>query len=75
MLAMILSTLLAAQEAPAPTATPAPAPAAEKQVCRRETALGTRTAKRVCRTQAEWNALASNAQAGMDQLRTRNTGQ
>lgn len=54
----IFSSLLAlaVQAAPA-AATAPPPPAAEKPVCRREQALGSFLAKRVCHSRREWAAI------------------
>ena len=49
--------LLAASAAPLPAAEEKPAtPAEERKICRRDDAVGTRLAPRVCLTKAEWKA-------------------
>jgi hypothetical protein len=69
----IIAALLAAAPAtdgPAAPAAPA-APVKEKKICRSEEVTGSIMPKRVCRTQAEWNAY--QAQIGnriRDQQRT-----
>ena len=43
---------------PPPSAVP---PQAEKPICRTETQTGSRFSKRICRTKAEWSAIATQA--------------
>lgn len=38
--------------------TPTPQAPAEKQICRRETPTGSYMSKKVCRTKAQWDAIA-----------------
>lgn len=51
----------------------APAAAAEKKVCRSETPTGSMMARRICRTRAEWAALAAADRTNVDHLRDRVT--
>lgn len=53
--------LVAADQAPAATATPpapatAPAQAEARKICKRDESSGTRFAKRICLTEAQWRA-------------------
>ena len=79
---LFASALLQAEAAtPAPSSTSAPAPgvsapaAEEKKVCRKEQEIGSIMPKRICRTQAEWNAIdremGSDAQTQLDDMRSR----
>ena len=45
-----------AATAPAPAPAAAPAPADERKICKRDESSGTRFAKRICLTEAEWRA-------------------
>lgn len=68
---LALAMFSAPQDAAAPAKDPAPA---EKKICRRETPVGSRLSKRVCRTAAEWAALdEANQQAAGASLQGRNT--
>ena len=44
-------------------------PAAEKKICRKTQSTGSIMARRVCRTQAEWDALAAKGQSDLDRTR------
>ncbi|WP_428681186.1 hypothetical protein [Sphingopyxis sp.] len=60
MLSLALSLLISTAAAPDATTTQrtdsaTEAPAKEKLVCRRDPNTGTRLAKRICKTQEEWN--------------------
>jgi hypothetical protein len=70
---MIRILSLAAALAAAPTAVHAKAeapkgekPAAEKKICKRETATGSIMARVTCRTKAEWDAITAQSQADRD---------
>ena len=60
-LALIFAVPAAAQSAPAAVpnanAQPAPAPVKEKKICVTDTSTGSIMPKRICHTQAEWNAI------------------
>ena len=68
------ATPAALANAPAPTSTSpsapaaapsgAPAPAPERKVCRSEQRTGSNMVRRVCRTKAEWDAMAEQSAAG-----------
>ena len=47
-----------AQPVPANPAKPAVAPVKEKKICRTEESTGSIMIKRICRTQAEWDAMS-----------------
>lgn len=67
MLTTLLLMALTAQQAD-----PTPPPAKEKKVCRIEEKTGSRLgARRICRTQAEWDAIAADARKDMDDATTR----
>lgn len=71
MMLLALAIISAPQDAAAPTRKTAPA---EKKICRRETPIGSRLSKRVCRTAAEWAAAdEANQQAAGASLQSRNT--
>lgn len=53
MLTTLLLLALASQQTE-----PTPPPAKEKKICRAEQETGSRVGKRVCRTKAEWDAIA-----------------
>ena len=61
----------AQQQAPAETATAATqaTPARERQICRRQARIGTLAGyESVCRTEAEWRAIAAGTQSSYRQL-------
>lgn len=41
-------------------------PAAEKKICKRETATGSIMSRATCRTKAEWDAITAQSQADRD---------
>ena len=57
---MIGASAISAQAQPAPAvpAQPGAAPVKEKKICRTEESTGSIMIKRICHTQAEWNALS-----------------
>jgi len=57
MLTPLLLLLLAGQQAE-----PVPAPVKEKKICRVQETTGSRlSSRRICKTQAEWDAVAADA--------------
>ena len=57
---MVLSTAVYAQASSAPQAPTANAESKAKRVCKSEPVVGSRFAKKVCHTQAEWEAIQQN---------------
>jgi len=42
---------------------------AQRKVCKRDVDTGSIMPKRICKTQAEWNAITSRGQLNVDQMR------
>ncbi|CAM3207919.1 MULTISPECIES: hypothetical protein [Sphingomonas] len=62
MLTTLLLLALAGQQAE-----PTPPPVKEKKICRVQETTGSRLgAKRICKTQAEWDEIAANARNDVD---------
>ncbi|WP_294235912.1 hypothetical protein [uncultured Sphingomonas sp.] len=67
MLTTLLLLALAGQQTE-----PTPPPAKEKKICRAQETTGSRlAAKRVCKTQAEWDEIAANARNTVEDSATR----
>lgn len=65
MLLMVMPQPLLAQDAETKTKR-------EKLVCRSQRPVGSRISERVCKTAAEWDALANDTRQGLDRLNGRN---
>jgi len=51
---------------------PTPVPAKEKKICRVQETTGSRLgAKRICKTQAEWDEIAANARNDVEKATTK----
>ena len=51
---------------------PTPVPAKEKKICRVQETTGSRLgAKRICKTQAEWDEIAANARNDVENATTK----
>ena len=67
MLTTLLLLALTGQQAE-----PAPAPVKEKKICRVQETTGSRLgAKRICKTQAEWDEIAANARNDVENATTK----
>ena len=67
MLTMLMLLALAGQQTE-----PTPVPAKEKKICRVQETTGSRLgAKRICKTQAEWDEIAANARNDVENATTK----
>lgn len=67
MLTTLLLLALTGQQAE-----PTPVPAKEKKICRVQETTGSRLgAKRICKTQAEWDEIAANARNDVENATTK----
>ena len=65
----IASLLLLAQSST--PANPVPAPAKEKKICRGDQDTGSRFAKKICHTKAEWAQIAEQQRVAVEKLEDR----